>query len=100
MQLDQIGTVSTTVSNDGIHTIVTYHSTQVVKFNEKEIILNTGGWRSATTKVRMNQTSNQFGLGYQVWQERGEWYVKWEDGLTQTMLDETIRYERNNHGRN
>ena len=93
-KLNEIGKVATSVSNDGVHTIVTYHSTQVVKFNEKEIILNTGGWKSNTTKTRMNQTSNQFNLGYKVWQECSEWYVQWKCGLTQTMLSESIRYER------
>lgn len=86
-KLNKVGTVSTTVSNDGVYTIVTYHSTQIVKFNEKEIILNTGGWSTSTTKNRMNQASNQFNLGYQVWQEKGEWFVQWKNGLTQMWLN-------------
>lgn len=96
-KLNKVGNYATTISNDGVHTIVTYHATQVVKFNDKEIILNTGGWRSKTTKSRMNQASNQFNLGYKVWQECGEWYVMWAGGLTQTMLSNSIRLERKNN---
>jgi hypothetical protein len=57
-------------------TTVTYWSTKVVQFNHWQVKLNTGGWRTATTKSRMNQASVQFGLGYQVYQHKGEWYVR------------------------
>jgi hypothetical protein len=55
---------------------VTYHSTRVVMWNHEQIILNSGGWHSATTKLRMNQASNQYGLGFQVYQEKHLWWVK------------------------
>jgi hypothetical protein len=54
---------------------VTYHSTDVVVFSKEEIVLDTGGWFTVTTKARMNQASNEFGLGYQVYQEKGYWYI-------------------------
>lgn len=56
---------------------VVYHSTEVVKVFPSKIILNTGGWRTATTRTRMNQTSSQFGLGFQVFQKAGEWFVSY-----------------------
>lgn len=56
-------------------TKVIYHSTCVVSFTEGSIILNSGGWRTATTKARMNQASNQFRLGYYVYQKKGQWFV-------------------------
>jgi len=63
---------------DGMY-YVKYHSTKVVKFSQKSdgirVILNDGGWRTATTKLRMNQASNQWGLEYQVIQRRGDWKV-------------------------
>jgi hypothetical protein len=46
----------------------------IVSFDAKRIVLNTGGWRSNTTKTRMNQTSNVFQLGYRVYQKAGEWF--------------------------
>ncbi|MFW6272830.1 MAG: hypothetical protein ACOC2U_03525 [bacterium] len=75
----QVGSHKTTITNDGNYQKVTYHNTDVVKFNEKEIILNSGGWLTNTTKTRMNQASNQFNLGYNVYQEKKAWYVSLKD---------------------
>ena len=76
-QLNTIGTHKTTVATDDGFTRVTYHQTSVVKFNYNEIILNSGGWETVTTKARMNQTSNQFGLDYTVYQKDFEWFVNY-----------------------
>lgn len=81
-QTATVGTHKTTVSsNDYWAGIVTYHQTQVVKWNPELIILDTGGWRTVTTKLRMMQARNQFRLPYGVCQRKGEWYVSgfdWE----------------------
>lgn len=72
----EIGSHKTTVRmSNGLLSVV-YHRTEVVKTTPKSIILNSGGWKTATTKKRMNQASNQFGLGYNVYQKKGKWYVK------------------------
>ena len=75
-QLSQVGRGATTIhtTKEG-QTQVIYHSTPVVSFNRKLIILNHGGWMTSTTKNRMNQASNQFGLGYRVFQKAFDWYV-------------------------
>ncbi len=75
-QTQRIQGRSTTVftDNNGM-TKVVYHRTPVVSFNADKIILNTGGWRSVTTKLRMNQAANQFRLGYQVYQKDFDWFV-------------------------
>lgn len=57
---------------------VRYHSTDVVMFNDKTITLDSGRWRTATTKTRMNQASNQFGLGYYVFQKDFSWFVEYK----------------------
>ncbi len=58
---------------------VKYHSTEVVSVKrDGSIVLDTGGWKTATTKTRMNQASNQFGLGYHVYQENHAWYVRYQ----------------------
>ena len=77
---NEVGKHKTTVYNDDTHKCVKYHKTNVVRFNNKEIILNNGGWMTATTKLRMNQASNQFGLGYHVWQKDFEWFVTLPNG--------------------
>lgn len=73
--MEIIRTHKTTIKTIGEYIVVTYHSTDVVKFNDQEIILNSGGWLSATTKSRMNQTANQFDLGYRVIQKDYEWFI-------------------------
>ena len=53
-----------------------YHNTAVVTaWDDGRIVLCTGGWRTTTTKTAMNQAAKQFGLGFGVCQEKGEWYV-------------------------
>lgn len=72
----KIGKTATTIStNDKGVTRVTYHSTDVVTFNDCWILLDTGGWKTATTKSRMNQTANQMELNFNVYQEKGTWIV-------------------------
>lgn len=89
-----VGKVATRVSsnNDGMMEIV-YHNTVVVRFNEKIIELHTGGWRTATTKTRMNQASNVFGLGFHVWQKDYEWYVSFK-GQEILMEGQTLKLDR------
>lgn len=56
-----------------------YHSTAVVQvYPDGTITLNSGGWRSATTKLAMNQASNQDNLGFQVSQRDFDWFVTWQ----------------------
>ena len=87
-QQQRVGTHKTaTYTLEGMTSIV-YHSTAVVQFNSDKIILNSGGWETATTKSRMNQASNQYGLGLEVYQVNFSWYVDYrgetipfEDGM-------------------
>ena len=79
--------------NDQGQTTVTYWDTDVVSWDHKVIILDTGGWGSATTKLRMNQASQEFGLGYRVWQKDFNWYVDYE-GETLEFNDRTLELTR------
>lgn len=55
---------------------VTYVSTKIVSWNASKVVtLDSGGYRTVTTKRKMVQASNQFGLGYTVSQRKGDWYV-------------------------
>jgi hypothetical protein len=60
---------------DGM-TKVIYHGTPVVSFDAQKIVLNTGGYVTATTATRMNQAANQFNLGYYVSRRGGTMYAK------------------------
>jgi hypothetical protein len=75
--------VGTTVERPDAHTIRgLYRGTCVAQLHTdpetglRTIRLNHGGWKTATTKMRMNQFSAEFCSGiYSVSQEKGEWFV-------------------------
>ena len=55
--------------------VLAYRGTPVIKYNDNVIVLDTGGFRTQTTKRRMNQGANERNLGFEVKQIKGEWYV-------------------------
>lgn len=67
---------ATTVIADGEHTACIYHQTKVVRWNDNEIILDAGGYFTTTTKTRMNEVSEHYGLGFSVFQKDGNWFVR------------------------
>lgn len=71
------GVATTVYTDDNGALCVRYHQTVVwQRTAEGSIILRTGGWRTATTKTRMNQAFNQFGPAYySVYQKKGDWFV-------------------------
>lgn len=79
-QTHKLGTVATRVFTEDGTTHVQYHATRVVSFDSKRVTFRTGGWRTVTTKTRMNQACNQFDLGWGVCQRKGEWFVSYHAG--------------------
>lgn len=92
-KLNAIGSHKTKVICDNGKTEVIYHQTAVVTITANKIILNTGGWKTNTTKVRMNQASRVFNLGYTVYQKDFEWYVM-RGGRTINFYNDTLTLER------
>ena len=91
-QSQRVSGVATSIRTDSDgYTCVRYHQTDVVRFKVwfkgERIILNTGGWFTATTKLRMNQAANQFGLGFRVYQKNHEWFVSLRDGRVLQFTD-------------
>jgi len=77
----QVGKTATVVhknQNTNMMNVI-YHDTIVVAWDDTKIILNTGGWRTATTKTRMNQASNQYQLGYNVYQKDWSWFISFKN---------------------
>jgi len=72
---------------------VWYHNTQVVRVTDKEITLNTGGWSTVTTKLRMNQAANEYGLGYKVFQKDYAWFVTYK-GETIPFKEYSLKLKR------
>lgn len=75
---------------------VRYHGTEVLRHDKTtgETVLSTGGWKSVTTKTRINQAAREFGLGFSLFQMDGEWYIqtprittRWaHPGLTRALV--------------
>ncbi len=79
---------NTTISEGTTISEVRFHETPIVVSTPERIVLHSGGWRTLSTKMRMNQASREFGLNFQVWQKNFKWYVDFkgktlvfEDGM-------------------
>lgn len=55
-----------------------YRQTEVcTKHSDGRVTLNSGGWRTATTKMRFNQFANEFcGGRFNVYAKGGKWFVR------------------------
>lgn len=93
-QQNKIGSHKTTISKQNNFTFVTYHKTNVVSFDDKVIYLDNGGYFTATTKTRMNQAANQFGLGFRVFQKAGDWFVALANGETRAFYNGAVNFLR------
>ncbi len=60
---------------------VFYHATPVVEWDARKITLNTDGWKTSTTKNRMNQTARHYGLPFAVFQKKGAWFVSFRGNM-------------------
>ena len=63
---------------DPISLGVKLHATEVVTFHsDGRTTLNSGGWKTVTTKDRMNQAIRDYhsDTSWSVWSDRGVWYV-------------------------
>ena len=92
-QQDMLGKRKTKVIREGLDVSVKYHNTVVVRFNPRCIILKHNGHTTATTKTRMNQTSRQFGLGFEVFQKDFDWFVTYK-GKTHPWSFDPMYLER------
>ena len=73
---------------------VKLHRTTVVEFNDSIVRLWHGGWKTATTKARMNQASDHYGLGFRVFQDKKVWYVSLPNGETVPFTDPEHTFSR------
>ena len=79
-QQGTIESTATSIYESNGFTVVRYHQTPVVRFNSMKVELNSGGWKTSTTKTRMNQASSQFNLGFRVFQKDFGWFVDLPNG--------------------
>lgn len=64
-------------------TVVTLHRTAIVTVRAGVVTLNSDGWRTVTTKARMNEVSRAWNLGFTVYQDKHEWFVRDADGRSE-----------------
>ena len=74
-QNQKIGKHKTRVLFGNHRHVVQYHDTNVVIYDGHNVSLDSGGFKTATTKRRMNQASAQWNIGYHVYQRDFEWFV-------------------------
>ena len=89
--MNKLSSYRTTFETDGERGSVTYVNTRIVAWDGDNVTLNSGGWQTATTKRKMAQAANQFGLGFTVAQRNGEWFVirlgRSPDGYASAMAE-------------
>jgi hypothetical protein len=74
---NEVGTHKTSIVHTARGIGVQYHDTVVAKREGNVVVLNSGGWKTATTKLRMNQFAQQYCWGlFGVYQHQCEWYVE------------------------
>ncbi len=72
------GTARAQLTVNGAHHYVYHQTAVVIAYPDRSIRLDSGGWRTATTRTAMNQASAQDELGFRVFQRRGDWFVVWQ----------------------
>lgn len=85
--------VQTTVATDRDGALVGfYRGTPVARLAGDVVTLKTGGWKSRTTKVRMNQFSHNFARSaFSVSQKNYEWFVT-VNGQTVPFEGDTVTF--------
>ena len=91
---------------DGVLT-VRLHDTAIVRISESDaapecnkITFDHGGWKTPTTKRRINQASTLVigGYGWHVSQRRGEWVVKRSNGEVHHWSGQTLELPLDPYG--
>ena len=73
---------------------VRLHSTQIVEIYENWVALDTGGWNTPTTRKRMNEVAEEYGLGYRVFQKSSDLFVTHGGKTEQFTMNERTTIPR------
>jgi len=74
---NQVGKHATTIcEKDGIVEMI-YHSTKIATYDRKNKILtlDSGGYKTVTTKRRITEFANHYNLAIKLYQKGGSWFV-------------------------
>ena len=87
------GVETTTFRNDDGALVGIYRGTEVASQLGNVVTLKTGGWKSRTTKLRMNQFANTYCHGFfGVYQKNHEWFVSIHDQIL-PFVGDSITFE-------
>ena len=84
---------NTTVTDDGDKVVVRLHRTDIFVLDRGTggVTLNSGRWRTYTTKKLINECLKEYGIPLRVWQSNFDWYVyRLVDGVCTTDRDEFV----------
>src|SRR5258708_1370256 len=70
-------------------TVIRLHETDIVRKRNGYVILNSGGWKTVTTKDRMN---DHLPAGYRLFSDHGQWYVAPWRGSWETLKRERVPF--------
>lgn len=91
--LAKVSKNNTTIKHANGNMTVTLHSTDIVHVTPSQVVLDNGGWATATTRARMQQVSNEYGLGYGVSVKRGEMFAH-VNGFVYPFVNNRFRFFR------
>jgi len=79
---------------------ITLYNTKIVSFNTDTVTLNSGGYKTSTTRRRMNEVSQEYNLGYRVYQVNNTWYVDTKNNKSVPFRDgmKINRHSQDEHG--
>lgn len=88
-RMNKIGKTATRVVNSPVHASVRYHDTVVITWNKPEnvVFLDTGGYNTVTTRTRINQACNQWGLPLSVSTKQGQLTIHNRKAGTRQLWD-------------
>ena len=66
---------------------VDLHKTTVFIYDNDMIQLNSGGWKTPTTKVAINRALSQLNINYAIVQKKGQWFVSCPDNTLIEFTD-------------
>ena len=74
-----------TVHHDGLgfYEIILHQTPVFIKYNDGSIVLNSGGYRTNTTKTAINRAFDLLDINARVWQRNFEWKLTYEGITTQ-----------------
>ena len=66
---------ATSYEKSGEEIIFRLYHTNIVVIRPHEVVLNSGGYQTVTTKRRMNEILKEYNINYTVEAYKGDWYI-------------------------